>query len=118
LRAASAAPSPKTRPSSGADGGLKRAEAQGGALGAARHDLTPELLDHLVVVELQDLVHRQIALDDLFEQHARRRHAYGAALALVGDVGYVLVVLRTFEVDSDYVAAARVAPGHRHIGVL
>jgi hypothetical protein len=87
-------------------------------LGRLAYDLAPELVDHLVVVELQDLVHREIALDDLLEQHARRRHADGAALAIVGDVGYVLVILGALEVDRHHVAATRVPPRHRHVRVL
>src|SRR3712207_8429650 len=48
-----------------ADGRLQGAKTQRGALGAGGHDLAPELLDHLVVVHLENLIHRQIVLADL-----------------------------------------------------
>src|SRR3712207_271913 len=101
-----------------ADGGFQGAQAQRGALGTGGHDLAPELLDHLVVVHREHLVHRQVFLADLLKQHARGGHADGAAFALVGDAFHTLVVLGPLEVHSNHIPAARVPARHLHVGVI
>ena len=101
-----------------ADRGLQRAETQGRAPGARGDDLAAELFDHLVVVHLQDLIHGQVAAVDLLQDHAARRHADGTALAHVGGVLYVLLVVGALEIHRDYVPTAGIASRHRHVGVL
>src|SRR5215203_5605015 len=101
-----------------ADRGLQRAETEGRAPRTRGDDLAAELFNHLVVVHLEDLIHGQVAAVDLLQNHAARRHADGAALAHVGGVLYVMLVVGALEVHRDYVPTAGIAPRHRHVGVL
>jgi hypothetical protein len=48
---------------------------------------------------------------NLLQEHAARGHADGAALALVGRVLYVLVVVCALEVHRHHIPAAGVAAG-------
>src|SRR5215210_2572691 len=100
------------------DGGLQSSQTQGRTLGAGGDDLSSQLIDHLVVVHLQYLVHGQLAPVNVLEEHAARRHADGATFALVGSALYVLLVVGRLEVHRNDVSAARISAGHGHVGIL
>src|SRR5215212_10103315 len=69
-----------------------------------------------MVVQLQYLIHRQVSPLNILEEHAASRHADGTALALVGRLFYVLLVVGRLEVDRNHVSTTRIAARHRHVG--
>src|SRR5215212_530418 len=100
------------------DGGLQGSEAQSRALGAGGDDLASQLLDHLVVVHLQDLVHGQLAPVNILEEHAARRHADGATFALVSSALYMLLVVGRLQIHRNDISTARISARHGHMGVV
>src|SRR5215208_258875 len=96
------------------DGGLEGPDPDGGAADATDDDLTAHLVDHVVDVGGLDRLERLTLV--LLGDHRGASLADRAALALEADLfGDAILHL---DVHRHDVAAARVTPTHREIGVV